>query len=80
MRRNDQTQADMDFAESFLNDEARKISCPCLLVRGKETDMVSKEGILKFQQIVRHAEFFDVHGAGHMVTVRCDVTYSSPIV
>jgi pimeloyl-ACP methyl ester carboxylesterase len=46
---------------------AGKLKVPTLLVRGRESDVISLEGVREFQQAVPHAEFVDVSGAGHMV-------------
>lgn len=46
---------------------ARRVRVPTLLVRGSESDLVSESAAREFLEIVPHAEFFDVHGAGHMI-------------
>jgi non-heme chloroperoxidase len=46
---------------------ARALSVPTLLVRGRESDVVSREGAQEFLDAVPHARFVDVSGAGHMV-------------
>ena len=46
---------------------AKRLTIPTLLVRGKESDVVSLQGADEFQQAVPHAKFADVSGAGHMV-------------
>ena len=46
---------------------AKNLTIPTLLVRGKESDVVSLQGADEFQQAVPHASFADVSGAGHMV-------------
>jgi non-heme chloroperoxidase len=50
-----------------LHRAAATLSVPTLLVRGRESDVISHEGAREFQQAVPHAEFVDVSGAGHMV-------------
>lgn len=45
--------------------EARRL--PTLLVRGRQSDLLSEEGARAFLDLVPHAEFVDVAGAGHMV-------------
>ena len=40
---------------------------PTLLVRGRDSDLLSEEGAADFVRRVPHAEFADVAGAGHMV-------------
>lgn len=46
---------------------ARAISAPVLLVRGKESDVVSDEGVAEMRELIPHAEVVDVREAGHMV-------------
>ena len=36
-------------------------------MRGRESDVISHEGVREFREVVPHAEFVDVSGAGHMV-------------
>ncbi len=50
-----------------LQRAAAKLIVPTLLVRGRESDVISLEGVREFQEVVPHAEFVDVSGAGHMV-------------
>jgi non-heme chloroperoxidase len=40
---------------------------PALLVRGRQSDLLSEEGARAFLGLVPHAQFVDVAGAGHMV-------------
>lgn len=46
---------------------AAAITLPTLLVRGRSSDLLSEEGAREFLQLVPHAEYADVAGAGHMV-------------
>ncbi|BAH55424.1 alpha/beta fold hydrolase [Rhodococcus opacus] len=46
---------------------ARNITCPVLLVRGKESDVVSDEGVAEMRELIPHAHVVDVRDAGHMV-------------
>ncbi|MBY0363215.1 MAG: alpha/beta hydrolase [Phreatobacter sp.] len=50
-----------------LEDAARRLSVPTLLVRGNASDIVSQESADAFLALVPHARFVDVSGAGHMV-------------
>jgi len=50
-----------------LQDAARKVSVPTLLVRGKVSDLLSEEGAQELLELVPHAEYVNVAGAGHMV-------------
>lgn len=53
--------------EVRLDDAARRVSIPTLLVRGGASDVVSKEGAAALKEMIPHAELVDVDGAGHMV-------------
>ena len=46
---------------------AAALTLPVLLVRGKESDVVSEDGAANLLRLVPHAEYVDVSGAGHMV-------------
>jgi len=46
---------------------AAKLDVPVLLVRGRESDVVSERGVDEFTRVVPHAKYADVSGAGHMV-------------
>ncbi len=50
-----------------LEAAARSLTVPTLLVRGRQSDLLSEEGAKAFLALVPHAEFADVGGAGHMV-------------
>lgn len=50
-----------------LVDAARALEIPVLLVRGRSSDLLSEDGAREFLDLVPHAEFTDVSGAGHMV-------------
>jgi len=50
-----------------LEEAARALTIPTLLVRGRVSDLLSEEGARQFLALVPHAEFLDVEGAGHMV-------------
>ncbi len=46
---------------------AAALRIPTLLVRGKNSELVSDESVRHFLELVPHAEFSDVSGAGHLV-------------
>jgi pimeloyl-ACP methyl ester carboxylesterase len=50
-----------------LADAARAITIPTLLVRGHLSDLLSEEGAQELLELIPHARFVDVAGAGHMV-------------
>jgi pimeloyl-ACP methyl ester carboxylesterase len=58
--------ADSDFA-GRMDAAARALRLPTLLVRGRLSDLLSEEGARHFLELVPHARYADVSGAGHMV-------------
>jgi pimeloyl-ACP methyl ester carboxylesterase len=46
---------------------ARRLTMPSLLVRGRESDILSDHGVREFLSHLPNAEYVDVGGAGHMV-------------
>jgi len=63
-----------------FRDAAKNVKVPTLLVRGKETDVVSVAGAHEFLEYVPHAEFVDVTGAGHMVAGDRNDAFSEAVV
>ncbi|MGA1035450.1 MAG: alpha/beta fold hydrolase, partial [Ilumatobacteraceae bacterium] len=50
-----------------MQNAARSISIPTLLVRGRMSDIVSDESVRELRELVPQSEIVDVAGAGHMV-------------
>lgn len=50
-----------------LVEAARGLTIPVLLVRGQQSELVTEEAVTAFREMVPHAEYADVSGAGHMV-------------
>ncbi len=63
-----------------LEAAARSLDMPVLLVRGRVSDLLSVEGARLFLDLVPHAEFVDVEGAGHMVAGDRNDAFNSAIV
>ena len=55
------------FTPEALHAAARRLRVPCLLVRGRHSDLLTEDGAAEFRRAVPHAEFVDINGAGHMV-------------
>lgn len=53
--------------EERLSEAARRITVPTLLVRGRQSDVLSEAGARHLLELIPHAEYVDVQGAGHMV-------------
>lgn len=54
-------------SEEYRMNAARSLTIPTLLVRGRQSEIVSEELAEEFLQLVPHARLADVSGAGHMV-------------
>ncbi len=63
-----------------LLNAARRLRIPTLLVRGRESDVVSREGAEEFLRAAPHARFVDVSGAGHMVAGDRNDAFSDAVV
>ena len=50
-----------------LDDAARRLSVPTLLVRGRQSDVLSEQGAQHFLSLAPTAEYANISGAGHMV-------------
>ncbi len=59
---------------------ARMLTIPTLLVRGRVSDLLSREGALAFQRLVPQAELVDVEGAGHMIAGDRNDLFNAAIV
>ncbi len=53
--------------ESRLEAAARALTLPVLLIRGRQSDVLSEDGARNLQQLAPHAGYIGVAGAGHMV-------------
>ncbi len=52
---------------SILEESAKVLTVPTLLIRGGRSEIVSKQSVSEFLQLVPHAEFIDIADAHHMV-------------
>jgi pimeloyl-ACP methyl ester carboxylesterase len=52
---------------SRLEQAAQGLKCPTLLVRGRQSDVVSEESVAHFRALAPQAEYVDVADAAHMV-------------
>ncbi|HVV29697.1 MAG TPA: alpha/beta hydrolase [Mycobacteriales bacterium] len=59
---------------------ARNITVPTLLVRGKQSDIVSDEGVRELLELVPGARYVDISGAGHMVAGDDNDVFSSAVL
>jgi pimeloyl-ACP methyl ester carboxylesterase len=63
-----------------LQAAARALRIPTLLVRGRMSDVLSEDGAREFMELVPHAQFLDVAGAGHMVAGDRNDAFNAAIV
>ena len=56
-----------DTGQERLAEAARGLKIPVLLVRGQQSELVTEEAVTAFREMVPHAQYADVSGAGHMV-------------
>ena len=57
----------LDLRKQRLEDCARRLTLPTLLVRGGLSDVLSEEGAKEFFHLAPHSEYVNVTGAAHMV-------------
>ncbi|MGI4814432.1 MAG: alpha/beta fold hydrolase [Janthinobacterium lividum] len=53
--------------QTRLEDSARTLNVPTLLVRGGMSDLLSEDGVREFQKLVPNCEVVNIDAAGHMV-------------
>jgi pimeloyl-ACP methyl ester carboxylesterase len=63
-----------------LQQAARNLTVPTLLVRGRMSDLLSEQGAKELLELVPHAEFADVAGAGHMVAGDRNDSFNDAVV
>lgn len=63
-----------------LDDAARRVQVPTLLVRGRRSDLLSEAGAQHFLGLVPHARFVDVADAGHMVVGDRNDAFSTAVL
>lgn len=61
-------------------EQARRLKVPTLLIRGKQSDVVSEAGAQEFLDACPHAEFVDLTGATHMVAGDVNDHFSAAVV
>ncbi|SDU48620.1 alpha/beta hydrolase [Gordonia terrae] len=66
--------------EERAREAARGVRVPTLLIRGKQSDVVSDEGARELLELIPDARYIDVTGAGHMVSGDDNDVLSSGLV
>lgn len=63
-----------------LRRAARHLRIPCLLVRGRHSDLLTEDGVAEFRRLVPHAHHLDIRGAGHMVAGDSNDVFSDAVI
>ena len=63
-----------------MAEAARYLSLPTLLMRGGKSDVLSPEGAQAFLQLVPHAEYVEIPGAGHMIASDANDSFEYSLV
>lgn len=71
---------DYDTSPQRLIDAARNIDLPMLLVRGRESDVVTEDVAKEFLELVPHCEYVDIKDARHMVAGDRNTVFSEEIL
>jgi pimeloyl-ACP methyl ester carboxylesterase len=58
---------------------ASHITIPTLLVRGRESDVVSEQGVAELREHIHHMQFSDIEGAGHMIAGDRNDSFTSAV-
>jgi non-heme chloroperoxidase len=84
MRRHPASDGERDarhvYSQDRMLDAARRLRIPTLLVRGRESDVVSADGVAEFRAAAPHAHYVDVSEAGHMVAGDRNDAFSEVVV
>lgn len=65
---------------SFLSNTASKLTLPVHLIRGGSSDLVSEDAITHLRELVPHASYTDIAGAGHMLVGDRNDAFCSAII
>lgn len=69
-----------DLMSDRMEQAARRLRIPTLLVRGGKSDLVSLDGVRHFLDLVPDASFVDVQGAAHMVAGDMNDVFSQAVI
>ncbi len=65
---------------AFTEAAARRLTIPTMLVRGGSSELIDENHVALFRELVPHAQFADVSGAGHMVAGDKNDVFASAIL
>lgn len=73
-------QGDPQERTARLEDAARSLSVPVLLLHGRKSDVVSEEGVRAFRALVPHADVVSLAGAAHTAAGDDNDAFTSAVV
>ncbi|MVU77878.1 alpha/beta fold hydrolase [Nocardia sp. ET3-3] len=71
---------EIDVQTELLENAARGLTIPVLLVRGKLSDVVSDEGVAAFRALVPHAEYAEIGTAAHTAASDANDEFTDAVV
>ncbi|WP_327145666.1 alpha/beta fold hydrolase [Nocardia sp. NBC_01327] len=71
---------EIDFHTDPLEDAARQLTMPVLLVRGALSDVVSEEGVRAFRDLVPHADYAEIGTAAHTAASDANDEFTDAVV
>lgn len=69
-----------DAQHARLEDAARALSIPTLLIRGGRSRVVSMDGVEEFRRLIPHSEFVNIDQADHMVAGDANDAFNAPLL
>eukprot|EP01100_Stratorugosa_tubuloviscum_P015742 TRINITY_DN930_c0_g1_i1.p1 TRINITY_DN930_c0_g1~~TRINITY_DN930_c0_g1_i1.p1 ORF type:complete len:338 (-),score=140.72 TRINITY_DN930_c0_g1_i1:85-1098(-) len=63
-----------------MREAAKLVQCPCMLVRGSKSDLLTLESVKEFGDLVPHAKVVDVVDAHHMVAGDTNDAFTDSII
>ncbi|MBO0856555.1 MAG: alpha/beta hydrolase [Nocardia sp.] len=76
----DQQPEDIEQQTEELEDAARALRIPVLLVRGRLSDVVSEQGVEDLRALVPHMEYVQINGAAHTAASDVNDAFSDAVV
>jgi len=80
MMSGDVTPEDIELHTSLMEQAARKLAIPVLLVRGRLSDVVSEHGVEEFRALVPHLEYAEIRAAAHTAASDVNDEFSDAVV
>jgi pimeloyl-ACP methyl ester carboxylesterase len=71
---------DIELHHVALEEAARQLTIPVLLVRGRLSDVVSAQGVEDFRRLVPHLEYVEISGAAHTAASDVNDEFSDVVV